>query len=686
MTRTHRKNKEKKDLVELTLHQDYHLSILDRESGLVFLRDFFGRIRPDRMSVYFYSDKRLDEATILLSENPSLLKNLKAAFFSQLINTDLVPALTQSGMMQSQGFGQELTHRLSYKILPPYRDKDDFLYVLNHVFYKKNDYVWVEHISRNSWVRFFEMVGYTDTTDNPKMVRQIFKSLMILSYRVVDLGLNPDFSHYLPTEYKQHNPFVEQNVAAVDFAKLLNSENGYDLAALATKLSELETLLQACATCIKTAQDNQSHQGASVSLTYTTLIIESCLERLRILVDSISQKHQLDTGQFVDFFRLLVRNEKRKSSIRELFSMTLGYVAYQIAEHKGSKGGKYITTTRKGWFQMLYKAMWGGVIICFMTFFKALLHFLKIPPFWMGIAYSVNYSIGFVAIEETGTILATKQPAFTASAVAGSLDSKKNGQPNLYQLAVTIARVMRSQNASFIGNLMIVFPGCYLLAWFYDLFTGHKLVEGLHAFELLEDQHPWHSLSLLYAANAGVFLFVTGLLAGYIGNKMKYEHIAARIIDHPILSVTMPKHRLQKIAHYIEHHAGSLAGNIGFGFLMGMSSVVTMIFGLNFDVRHITISTGNVAFGLYGYGWSNLTGGYLAQIALGIFGIGFFNFSMSFFLAFFVAVRSRGIKMREYPEILKIVWLYFRKHPLRFFVPGKGVKANDDEGLVVENS
>ncbi|PZP46437.1 MAG: hypothetical protein DI598_12095, partial [Pseudopedobacter saltans] len=532
-----RKSKEKTDLVELTLHQDYHLSILDRENGLVFLRDFFGKIRPDRISVYFYSDKKLNEATRSLIENPALLKNLKAALFSQLINTDLVPALTQSGMMQSQAFMQEFSRRISYKILPPYQDKDDFLYVLNHIFYKKSDYIWVEHISRNSWIAFFENAGYKDTMNNPNMVRQILKSLMILSYRIADLGLNRDFDNYLPEEYKNHNPFVAQNICAVDFERMFNQEEGYEIEALSSLLSEMESMLQACATCIKVAQDNQGYQGASVSLTYTTLIIEASLERLRILVDSISNKHLLDTGQFVDLFRILVRNEKRKSSVRELFSQNLGYVAYQIAEHKGYKGGKYITTTRKDWFRMIYTAAWGGVIICFVAFFKSLLHLLKIPPFWLGVGYSVNYSAGFVAIEETGSTLATKQPAFTASAVASSLDSKKNSTPNLYQLAVTVARVMRSQNASFIGNLMIVLPGSYLIAWLYDVFTGHKLVEGIHGFEMLEDQHPWHSLSLLYACNAGVFLFVTGLLAGYIGNKMKYEHVAARIVDHPILSV-----------------------------------------------------------------------------------------------------------------------------------------------------
>ena len=39
--------------------------------------------------------------------------------------------------------------------------------------------------------------------------------------------------------------------------------------------------------------------------------------------------------------------------------------------------------------------------------------------------------------------------------------------------------------------------------------------------------------------------------------------------------------------------------------------------------------------------------------------------------AFFVAVKSRGIKLREYPEFLGILWRYLRKRPLDFIMPTK---------------
>ena len=47
--------------------------------------------------------------------------------------------------------------------------------------------------------------------------------------------------------------------------------------------------------------------------------------------------------------------------------------------------------------------------------------------------------------------------------------------------------------------------------------------------------------------------------------------------------------------------------------------------------------------------------------------LGFLNFLVSFSLAFFVAIRSRKIRLREYTEFLGILGRYMRRFPLDFF-------------------
>ena len=114
--------------------------------------------------------------------------------------------------------------------------------------------------------------------------------------------------------------------------------------------------------------------------------------------------------------------------------------------------------------------------------------------------------------------------------------------------------------------------------------------------------------------------------------------------------------------------SGALAGSISLGFFLGFAGPVGKIMGLPFDIRHITISAGNTAIGFYGLDHKvPLT--YMAVIVFGVFLIGFLNFLFSFSLAFFVAVRSRGIRLKDYPEFLGILWKYIRRYPTDFFFP-----------------
>ena len=651
-----RKKNSKPGFIETVSARSTALSAGDSQGGLDALVSFFSVIRPHRG--HRNATANLTALTATLRERPIVLTSLQHALLSQLVRTDLSPALMESGMPLARGFWQELFGRLRHKLLPPLQPENDFLYVLNRVFFRSSDYIWVEDIPRSDWIAFFECLGLSLHIDDRRILRQLLLSLNTLSFQVAQLGLEKEVLNYMPEQNREENPFVSQSYLVHQL------EQGADTAAT------IKQQIGWCYECIDHIRENHGSHGASLHQTYTLLLLTNRLERMTILLDLLDKENRMDTGRFVDFFRMLIRNENRKNSIFEFMSQSMGYLAYQIAEHKGAKGDKYITSNWAEYRAMLRSAMGGGAWICGVVVIKNLLTKIPMAIFWHGFAYSINYSLGFILIEETHTTLATKQPAFTASAVAGSLDTKKNThQPNLYNLAVTVAKVSRSQIASFIGNLIIVFPGVWLLAWGYEAVFGKKLVEGETALKMLEDQHPWHSLSLLYACNTGLFLFFSGIIAGYVQNKIKYGHISRRLQTHPILRLSMPKKRLQRLADYVENHAGSLAGNICLGFFLGMAGFIGEIFGIHFDIRHITISAGNMSLAVYGLGFRNLNPWYLATVFGGVLGIGFLNFLTSFSLAFIVAVRSRGIRLHEYPEFLGILWRYFKSAPLDFIRP-----------------
>ncbi|MFL9483819.1 site-specific recombinase [Chitinophagaceae bacterium LWZ2-11] len=657
--------KEKIDLIQASINGSLELRISDKQEGIAFLIDFFKQVRPKRKKGLRNADVNLQRILELIHTNETLLKNFRVAIIAQLINTDLKPALTENGLLQSRGFVQEFIARINHKILPALQSENDFLYVINQVFYNKKDYVWVEEISQETWKHFFELIGLPFAKKDRRWEKQLLDALFHLSYKVASNSMEPEVAKYMSKAYADDNPFIKQNNLTIAITGSIESDNDWERA-----VPELHECLETCADCLQQIKEVQATEGASLSLTYSTLVIGYLLDRMMILSDALDGDHYFNMDKLVRLFKELVRNEKRKNSLRELSSQSFGYIAYQIAEHKGKKGDKYITATKEGYNKMIVSAMWGGFIISFVVLFKKLLGKLVLPPFWQGAAFGTNYAIGFIVIEETHSVLATKQPAFTASAVASSLDTKKNEQPNLYNLAITVARVIRSQIASFFGNLVIVFPFTFFFAWAYNQSFGHPLATKQQAVDMLQELHPWQSLSLLYAANTGVFLFLSGLIAGFIQNKCRYGRISERMQMHPGLRLTFSHQRLKKIGDYVEHHAGSWVGNIILGYLLGMSGIIMQkLFGIPFDIRHITIAAGNAGIAMYTLGIQNISTSYFLISFIGVLGIGLLNFLVSFSLAFIVALKSRGIKLRDYPEFFKILWRYFKNNPLNFIVP-----------------
>lgn len=645
----------------------------DRQGGLTFLVSFFNEIRPSSGRKKD-AEINLQKATAELKNSRILLANLQHALLSQLNNTDLTAAITESGIPLARGFWQELSNRLKHKILPPLQNENDFLHVINTVFFRKNDFIWVETISRKAWVDFFETAGFDFGMTNVEFRKELLQSLKILSFQVAQLGLERVVLDFLPGDDQHRDTaFVSQNYKVHELEKLV-TDNAPDNE-LTTASFYIKNDIESCYNLIDHIRESHTERGANIQQTYILLILSNRLQRMQLLLDVLDADNAFDTGRFVDVFRMLVRNEKRKNSIREFLSQGVGYLAYQIAEHKGNKGHKYITDSRRDYYKMIYSAMWGGLIICFVAVFKNLIGRMKLAPFPMGFLFSVNYSAGFVMIDQTGSTLATKQPAFTASAVASSLDNKKTGgEPDLENLAATVAKVSRSQIASFFGNLIIVFPVTFIFAWGYHEFFGNKLNEGEAAMQALRDQHPWRSAALLYACFTGFFLFVSGIIAGYWQNKIRYGRIRERMIKHPRLSRSFSPRRLEKLANYIEKNFGSIMGSIALGFFLGFSGVMGKIFGVPFDIRHITIAAGNTAISTYGLGIENIPPYFLLAVFGGVLGIGLMNFIVSFSLAFIMAVKSRGIHFSQYPRLFRTILRYFVKHPREFILPPKITK------------
>ncbi|MDR2585856.1 MAG: site-specific recombinase [Prevotellaceae bacterium] len=585
-------------------------------------------------------------------------------------NTDLYEVLIESGIDSEYHFFPELNKRFKHKILPPLKNKGSFLYAINSLFYKKKDYKWIAEIEDSLWVELLTLIGVEFRITDAKTRASLFKSLVVISGKISTLGMESEISRCLSED--EQLCFVKEHRTTLQMVdeSLRSFDREWEVQRLLEELNRCESLL-------RHIQDEINRYGTSLHQTYVILRIRRLIDRMRLIIDMVNEEGIVDLYQVVRYFKEVVRNENTKNSIRSLLRENVEFLAYRISEHERNTGEHYITSTAAEYKKMLRSAMGGGLIISFIATIKALFHFVKMAPFWQGFAYSLNYAMGFIGIYVTGATLATKQPAMTASTIASSLDSKIDDSPNLPKLAILVSETMRSQTISFVGNLLIVFPLTLAIALLWNVAFGYPIADPDFSQTLLNNQNPIKGLSLLYACFTGFFLYLSGIISGYFDNKAVYGNIPQRLREHPGLKRYFSKRSLNNLANYAGKHLGGIMGNLCLGFFLGMAGFIGYIFGISFDIRHITISTANFAIGLQGLGFA-VGLGELIWVTFGVLMIGFLNFLVSFALAFFTALASRRVKFKHYRLF---VWYLIRlaiRYPLDFIRPPKTPRKVED--------
>jgi site-specific recombinase len=431
--------------------------------------------------------------------------------------------------------------------------------------------------------------------------------------------------------------------------------------------AEVLEALERCEDALDEVRQRRGEIGASLSLTFLLRRLQQHLRRVRALVLLLHLDPSLAPHlRTVRFLKEVVRAENLRHSLREHLSGNLDMLALQVTEHAGRTGGHYITTTRAEWWRMFRSAVGGGFVVAFLCWFKLLAYYAKLAPFGTAFLYSMNYSLGFIAIHVTQSTLATKQPAMTASRIAAALDRRKEGH-SLDDLAELVVRTARSQFIAFVGNVGMSFPVALTIALLVALVSGRPLADPEKARLFLEELHPWRSLSLFHAAIAGVYLFLAGLISGYYDNAVVFSRIPERLRHHRLLRRVLGERLLDRLAAYVDKNLGSLAGNFMLGIFLGTTGTIGFILGLPLDIRHITFAAGNFGIALATLGTSIGWKGAVVTV-LGIVAIGAVHFLVSFGLALTVAIRSRGVNFDESRLLLTKLAARIARRPLDVIV------------------
>ena len=187
-------------------------------------------------------------------------------------------------------------------------------------------------------------------------------------------------------------------------------------------------------------------------------------------------------------------------------------------------------------------------------------------------------------------------------------------------------------------------------------------------------EHVLHSLDLwgpsaLFAAFTGVLLFSSSIIAGWVENWFVLHRLDSALRYNPHITRRLGVARADRWAHFMRHNISGFASNISLGFMLGLLPAIFGFFGLAMEVRHVTLSSGQLGAACASMGWDIVRNPALWWAVASIPVIGALNLGVSFYLAFRVALQAHSVsglgRSRIRSAVLQRLW----QAPMSFLWP-----------------
>ncbi|MEH8016552.1 site-specific recombinase [Rheinheimera muenzenbergensis] len=615
---------------------------------------------------------KLQEA---LTTNPKHSAAIAQVLFSWLSEVNIYPALVSSGLFSRRGFLREMASRLYERINPAPRDQNDFKDMLVQLFNGKDQPQWLCPASSEAIQGCFAALCANAEPALVAKMRGHFQeeclyALEMLGIWVAAEEIEPDLMRLDRRLSSLDSPFIalsrEMNLFVQSGRDKLHDP---DLPLLDT--AHLDVMIQQSRDQLERLRRRGAGVGSSVSVAHLLERLEQTLDRIVLLVDLLQADTPAQGGKLFSLFSLLAQASTEQNSIGALWRSSTQMLSKSITVNKSGHGEHYIARDKSSFFALMRSAAGAGVIIALMALIKIYIQQQGFSPFYEAALSSLNYGLGFVLIHMLHFVIATKQPAMTAASFAQEVERGENGRAVNKKLAALLIDVNRSQWAAVWGNVTVAIVLACSIAIAVRLVTGSALLTSDMVAYQLAAVSPVSGLALFYAAIAGLWLFCSGIIAGFFDNRANCLELRLRLYQHPLLKKLLPDSARQRFANYLHDNYGALAGNFLFGVLLGMTGYVGYLSGLPLDIRHVAFSSANL-------GYSALSGdiGVLSFLLnlLFVLLIGFVNLWVSFTLALAVALRARGTSISKLPLLLKSLWEQARQQPLNLFFPVNAVK------------
>ena len=166
-----------------------------------------------------------------------------------------------------------------------------------------------------------------------------------------------------------------------------------------------------------------------------------------------------------------------------------------------------------------------------------------------------------------------------------------------------------------------------------------------------------------------MLLFASSILAGWVENWFVLNRLDSAIQYNPRITAWLGRERAARWAQSLRTHISGYAANISLGLMLGLTPAFAAFFGLGLEVRHVTLSTGQIGVAGAGLGWAVLHEPALWWAAAMVPFNGALNVGVSFYLAFRLALRAHNASGVERGRIYQALRQRLRQRPLSFFLP-----------------
>ncbi len=609
---------------------------------------------------------RLKHLLNVLDRNPAYRVPVAAVLTRFWAEMNSAALFADYGFAPRANFFGELGQRLKLKLLPTTPATTDLSDLFGLLFPDDDDALWLEAIDPATLSRLLALLVPDTQVHDRSWLTPLLDAIEYLASAVRAAGFSSVLRQRMSPELLAEGPFrqlarVAERIRELALAPVLDEE------ALLKEAQYLRALLDTCRQCADSVHGHLEDHGVSINVVFDVDQLRLRTHRIEQLLNCVISREPAQ--EVTRLVAELVRTATERRSIRALFARHYSLLARKVAERSAETGEHYITRDRAEYRRMLAAAAGGGAVIAGTTFLKFAVLAMGLSAFWGGFWAGMNYAISFVIVHVLHWTVATKQPAMTAPAMAEML-SDVGDDAAVERFVDEVAHLIRSQAAGIFGNLAAVTPLVLAVQWASQAAFGTPLIHG-HAAEHVFDAITLLGPTALFAAFTGVLLFASSLIAGWVENWFVWHRLDSAIAYNPRIVMALGAARAQRWASYWRANISGYASNISLGLMLGLVPAITLFFGLPIEVRHVTLSTGQLAAAAAAQGWTVLQQSPVWWSVAGIGVTGVLNLSVSFFLALKVALRSRGIRMVDRSRIRRAIFRRLRTNLSSFVLPPK---------------